>query len=74
MVGKDIDEHLRTLCLIFEHLSKAGLKINLKKCYFLKKEIEYLGHVIDKNGVRATKKKLEAISKAAEPTNSKEGR
>ncbi|XP_061715536.1 uncharacterized protein K02A2.6-like [Cydia pomonella] len=72
IAGEDVKEHLRTLGVIFERLQKAGLKVNLQKCSFLQNQIEYLGHSIDKNGIRPTKQKLDAISKAATPTNAKE--
>ncbi|XP_061705289.1 uncharacterized protein K02A2.6-like [Cydia pomonella] len=72
VTGKNDKDHLETLRTVFERLEQAGLKVNLKKCTFLQPEVEYLGHTIDKNGVRPTKSKIEAISKSSPPTNAKE--
>lgn len=72
MTGQNLQQHLHTLDTVLNRLKQAGLKVNLKKCNFLTEEIEYLGHIIDKNGIRPTKGKIDAITKASEPTNSKE--
>lgn len=72
LTGKSLNEHLQTLSTVLTRLKTAGLKVNLKKCNFLQKDIEYLGHTIDRNGIRPTKKKIDAITKASEPTNAKE--
>jgi hypothetical protein len=42
-------------------LQTAGLKLNLKKCHFFKKEIEYLGFFITGKGVKPLKRNVEAI-------------
>ena len=34
VTGKDKEDHLRTLSLVFERLQEAGLKVNLKKMFF----------------------------------------
>ncbi|XP_052750764.1 uncharacterized protein K02A2.6-like [Galleria mellonella] len=68
ITGKNDLDHLRTLSIVLEKLEKAGLKVNLKKCSFFQEEIEYVGHTINKDGVRPTKSKLEAIQKAAPPS------
>ena len=36
-------------------------------CFFFQRKIEYLGHVIDKNGLHKSLKKVEAIVKISEP-------
>ncbi len=48
--SKSKEEHKRHLHLVFQALRKAGLKIKLKKCEFGKKELRYLGFIIDKRG------------------------
>lgn len=72
ITGKDQKDHLRTLSNVFQRLQKAGLKVNLKKCSFLQKEIEYLGHIINEKGIVPSPSKIEAIVKAPTPTNVKE--
>jgi len=56
-----LQEHMTHLSQIFEKLSKARLKLQPEKYEFLRKEIEYLGHVVTDEGVRPNRKKIEAI-------------
>lgn len=39
-------EHLKHLQWVLEKLTQAGLKINLRKCSFLKPQIKFLGYMI----------------------------
>src|SRR6266540_2565498 len=67
--SKSKEEHKRHLHLVFQALRKAGLKIKLKKCEFGKKELKYLGFIIDKRGRRPDPEKVTAIQKVKPPTN-----
>jgi hypothetical protein len=40
------DDHLRHLDIVFHHLQQAGLKVNVKKSFFGRDELEYLGYWI----------------------------
>ena len=40
------EEQLRRLCLVFEQLRKAGLKLLPKKCFLFQRRVKYLGHII----------------------------
>lgn len=57
----DLDQHLRRLTVIFQHLSAAGLKLKANKCHFAKSEIKYLGHIVSKHGIKADPEKLTAM-------------
>ena len=57
---------------IFQRLEKAGLRINVDKCDFFKKEIEKLGFLIDESGLKPSPSKIKAINDAPIPENSKE--
>src|SRR5919205_3717079 len=46
------EQHLDHLNQVFEALRKANLKIKLKKCFFCFPDIEFLGHVVGRNGIR----------------------
>ena len=65
-------EHLQQLEEIFERLRKAGLKLKLQKCSFLKKHIQYLGHLISDEGIQPLPEKLESIAKMPIPQNTKQ--
>ncbi len=50
-VSKDLYSHLQQLSLVFQKLKQAGLKAKLTKCEFLKSRIEFLGHLVDGDGI-----------------------
>ena len=66
------DQKKNTLEEIFSRLKAAGLKLKLEKCYFFKKHIQYLRHLISAEGIQALLKKLESIAKMPAPKNPKE--
>ena len=68
------EEHLIHLNTIFDRLRYHGLKLKLKKCSFLQTETNYLGFVIDENGIKPDQKKVEAIRALPAPTCVKEVR
>ena len=55
------EEHLQRLREVFEKLTLAGLKHKPKKCEFFKPRIEYLGHILSKDGIETNPKKIEAV-------------
>lgn len=48
------------------------MKVKKSKCAFAERDIHYLGHIINHEGVRAEPQKIEAISKWPQPRNLKE--
>ena len=66
--SETVDCHLRHLDIVFERLRAHGLKLKLKKCSFLQLETNYLGFVIDRDGVKPDPKKVEAIKSIPAPT------
>ena len=40
--GKNVDEMIRNLSLVFDRLSSAGLKLKPRKCRLFAREVEYL--------------------------------
>ena len=42
----DMGSHLEHLRLLFERLRDADLKLEKVKCNFLKRHIQYLGHIV----------------------------
>lgn len=59
--GSSEKEHFMNLKLVFETLEKANMKVQLDKCEFLQSEVEFLGFLISKDGIRANPKKVRAI-------------
>lgn len=65
----DLDAHLAKLEVIFQRLRKHGLRIKPQKCHFLDREITYLGHKLDGNGVRPDPRNVEAVRNFSVPRN-----
>ena len=55
------EEHRRHLELILEQLRQTELYTNPKKCAFFQKELEFLGYIVNTEGVRMDPKRVEAI-------------
>ena len=66
------EEHLKHIKIIFKKLNLADLKLKESKCYFFKKEIHYLGHLILASGIQPLHKKLDSIRNMAKPRSPKE--
>ena len=66
------DDHLEKLEEVLKRLADAGLKVNAKKSFFGKPELEYLGYWVTRDGVQPVPKKVEAIHNIAPPKNKKE--
>ena len=47
--------------LSFEKLDEAGLRLKPGKCEFFRPQLEYLGHVVSKEGIETNPKKIAAI-------------
>jgi hypothetical protein len=67
-----LQEHTSNLRLVFEKLHKCRFKIQLDKSEFLRKEVEFLGHVITPDGIKPNPKKIEAIKKFPIPKTVKD--
>ena len=69
VTGGSTDQHLQNLDAVLSCIENAGLRLNRAKCSFLKPRIEYLGHVIDENGLHPTDDKIAALKQAPTPKN-----
>ena len=45
-----------------EKLNTAGLRLKLEKYHFFQESVTYLGHVLDKAGIRPHPDKIKAIT------------
>lgn len=66
------EEHLDKLAAILTRLKKQGFKVNAKKSFFGRSELEYLGYWITRDGIQPVPTKVDAIKNLAEPTNKKQ--
>jgi hypothetical protein len=65
------EEHLRLLNLVFERLASANLIVNVSKCHFLKKEVKFLGHIVDSSGVHVDQAYVKAVDEFPPPMDVK---
>lgn len=70
--GRSIQEMGLRLNNVLERIKRAGLRLNKKKCKFAKERVEFLGFVIDAQGIHPAPSKVEAIIKTPEPSNVQE--
>ena len=70
--GKDEASHLAALEEVFRRLERHGFRLKQEKCAFLTSSVEYLGHIISKEGVQPLPSKVTAIKKAPAPKNQQE--
>lgn len=67
--GSTLEESFRKLEEILSLLSKAGLTLNLKKCFFFQSQLDYLGYEISEAGLRPGTRKIRAVSEFPTPIN-----
>ncbi len=65
-------QHLKILKLVFERFAKYNVKLNRDKCIFMKPEVQYLGHVVNGEGIKPVQGKVDAILNCPKPTNMSE--
>jgi len=65
--SKNQEEHLEHLRKVLDILRKNKLYAKLTKCHFAKEELEYLGHVVGKDGIKVDPRKIETVAKWARP-------
>ena len=65
VIGKTPKENLHNLDQLMHRLEQAGATLKESKCTLAAPSVEYLGHIIDKDGLHPSKEKL----RAPEPRN-----
>lgn len=54
-------EHISRLRLLFHKIFISGMTLKFKKCEFIKKQIKFLGHIINPAGMAMDPDKLLAV-------------
>jgi len=65
-------DYLKKVELHLQRLQKAGLKVKVTKSFFVRSQLEHLGHWIACTGIKPVYDKVKAVLKIAEPKNRKE--
>ena len=48
----DLETHLKLLNLVFQAHQESGIRLNAEKTLFFRSEVEYLGHLINAEGIK----------------------
>ncbi|CAH8676919.1 unnamed protein product [Schistosoma rodhaini] len=67
IASSSFHEHIDHLHQLFERFQRFGIVINPSKCIFGVEGLEFLGHSIDKHGIKPLDAKIEAIKNFPEP-------
>ncbi len=65
-------EHYQKMETVLTRLRNAGLKVNAAKSSFCAHEIEYLGYILTREGIKLQPKKVQVILALNLPSNIKE--
>jgi len=66
------EEHKAHLDAVLSRLESVGLRININKCQFFQQEIEFLGYIVSKDGIRPPPDRTSALRDLSIPKDSKE--
>ncbi len=67
-----LEDHLEKLEEVLRQICNAGLKVNAAKLTFCALEIEYLGYVLTRDGIKPQSNKVQAILVIKPPTGVKQ--
>lgn len=67
--GRTMPEMLQRLDMVLQRIKEAGLRLNKNKCKFAKERVEFLGFIIDADGIHPSPSKVESIMNTPEPQN-----
>ena len=64
---KSMEHHYEILEEVLKEIKDAGLRINPEKCHIQRKEVKFLGHIINGEGIQTDPAKTEAIKTFQQP-------
>lgn len=67
--SRTLIDHLTHLTLVLTALSRANVKLNLTKCSFMRKELDYLGYRITQHGIKPTTRNVRKTVDFPQPTS-----
>ena len=69
ILARSLEEAWERLRMVIELTKQHRLVINCKKCRFMQKEIEYLGHIVSENTIKPSTHKTRAVANFPKPTS-----
>jgi len=70
--SETLQEHVEHVSQVLECLSKRNLHLKPEKCEFHREEVDFLGFVFGRHGIRMDPEKLRAVKEWKPPINVKE--
>ena len=67
--GKTFAEMIQNLDTVLARFAQAGLKLKSQKCQLFKREVNFLGHVINEHGIHTNPQKIECVKTWPTPKN-----
>ncbi len=67
-----LEDHLEKLEVVLRQIRDAGLKVNAAKLTFCALEIEYLGYILTRDGIKPLSNKVQATLAIKPPTGVKQ--
>ncbi|MGB0246440.1 MAG: reverse transcriptase domain-containing protein [Paracoccaceae bacterium] len=67
-----LEDHISHLQQVVQLHVQCGMKLNLRKCNIFRSEVEYLGHLVNKDGIRMVPSYIQRILDWPVPKNGKE--
>lgn len=66
--SKNVDEHFHHINNVLRMLKEAGMTLKLKKCFYIQKRVDYLGHMVSPGRLLVAAKTVQAVQKMLPPT------
>ena len=72
--SNNAQQHMERLEEVFQRLKTANLTLKPSKCRFFQKKVEFLGHIVDEQGIHTDPKKVSAVAAWETPKRVKDVR
>ena len=72
VLGSSFESHIQNLDSVFQRLREAGLRLKPAKCAFFRQEVQYLGHIISREGVATDPEKVRKVAAWPVPKSKRE--
>ena len=69
LASKNVEDHMKTLKQVLQALRLSNLKVNPKKCEFIKDEIKFWGMIVSAKGIKPDPEKVEILKHLQPPKN-----
>ena len=74
IMGDNLEDHLRLVEEVLQTLREHGLKVKPGKCHWVKEKVQYLGHMIGRDGIEKSPEYVNRIMNFPKPKTVKEMR